>query len=101
MDKLVLLYVVIGLIVTFIFFWRRERFTANVNTPTTLINDIDTSNIPLYKRVGGPSKCYSCETDAFNRSCGNSYAAISTRPLKYYEGMPLPEIGYARMGYMS
>ncbi len=98
-------YVIIGIstiiILTFIFFRYRERFVSNVNEPTTLINYIDTSQIPLYERVGGTSKCFSCEADAYKRSCGNSYAAINTRPLKYYEAMPLPEIGYARMGYMT
>jgi len=104
MDKFAIVGIAILLMVIFIFFYyKRESFSsgASIKEPTTLINYIDASNIPLYERVGGVSKCYSCEADAFKRSCGNSLAAINTRPLKYYEGMPLPEIGYARMGYMT
>jgi hypothetical protein len=104
MDKFAIVGIATLVIVAFIFLYhKREAFSsgASIKEPTTLINYIDASNIPLYERVGGVSKCYSCEADAFKRSCGNSFAAINTRPLKYYEGMPLPEIGYARMGYMT
>jgi hypothetical protein len=104
MDKFAIVGIIIIMIIIFILFYpKHERFSlgASIKEPSTLINYIDVSNIPLYERVGGASKCYSCEADAFKRSCGNSFAAINTRPLKYYEGTPLPEIGYARMPYLK
>lgn len=103
MDRFSIIGIATIVIVVFIFFYftRENFYVASIKEPTTLINYIDTSNIPLYERVGGVSKCFSCEADAFKRSCGNSFAAINTRPLKYYESMPLPEIGHARMGYMA
>jgi hypothetical protein len=102
MDRFAIVGISTMVMVAIIFFYcTRETFSASIKEPTTLINYIDTSNIPLYERVGGVSKCFSCEADAFKRSCGNSFAAINTRPLKYYEAMPLPEIGHARMGYMA
>lgn len=64
-----------------------EKFTSNINNPTTLIHYINTSNIPLYQQVGGASKCYSCEADAYYRNCGSSRAAINTRPIKFYENI--------------
>jgi hypothetical protein len=104
MDKFAIVGIATLVIVAFIFMYhKREAFSSgtSIKEPTTLINYIDASNIPLYERVGGVSKCFSCEADAFKRSCGNSFAAINTRPLKYYEGMPIPEIGYARMPYLK
>lgn len=101
MDKYVMMFIALWIVLAYAFLRKNEKFVANIDKPTTFIGSIDTSNIPLYQRVGGTSKCYSCEADAYRRSCGNSFAAIDTRPLRYYQSMPIPEIGHARMGYVT
>jgi hypothetical protein len=79
----------------------KDTFVADIQLSSTLKEHIDTSNIRKYQLIGGKAKCYSCENDAYLRSCGNSCSAINTRPLKFYINEPMKDHGHPKMGYIS